>query len=204
MSCLKQMAAGVALVCAMGSAYAQLGNGGATYSDVMTSGDKSGDMLRKFVAVTQSTMTAEAAMLAAIGQAGDADLAMAQVKNVGADLNVEVSEAVLAAQTKTGAALERGLADKKVAFDEAGKRQFGDAMLALAKSVQEYATLSKELPSLKQALKNAGSKARVSYYASKTVAGSLGEMRQTLKAATVFARANAIAVDAAVEQALAQ
>lgn len=204
MSGLKQMAAGVALVCALGPAFAQMGNGGATYSDVMTSGDKSGDMLRKFVAVTQSTMTAEATMLAAIGQVGDADLAMAQVKNVGADLNVEVSETVLAAQTKTGAALERGLADKKVAFDDAGKRQFGDAMLALAKSVQEYASLSKELPSLKQALKNAGNKARVSYYASKTVAGSLGEMRQTLKAAAVFARANAIPVDAAVEQALAQ
>lgn len=204
MNCLKQMAAGLALVCAMGSAYAQMGNGGATYSDVMTSADKSGDLMRKFVAVTQSTTTAEATMLAAIGQASDADLAMGQMKNVSAEMNVEVTETVLAAQTKTGAALERGLADKKAAFDEAGKRQFGDAMLALAKAVQEYAALSKELPSLKQALKNAGNKARVSYYASKTVAGSLGEMRQTLKAAAVFARANAIAVDAAVEQALAQ
>jgi hypothetical protein len=204
MNCLKQMAAGVALACVMGSACAQLGNGGATYSDVMTSGDKSGDMMRKFVAVTQNTLTAEAAMLAAIGEAGDADMAMAQMKNLNADSNVEVSEAVLAAQTKTGAALERGLADKKVVFDEAGKRQFGDAMLALAKSVQEYASLTKELPSLKQALKNAGNKARVSYYASKTVSGSLGEMRQTLKAAAAFARANAIPLDAGVEQALAR
>lgn len=204
MNCLKQIVAGVALACAMGSACAQLGNGGATYSDVMTSGDKSGDMMRKFVAVTQGTLSAEAAMLAAIGQTADADLAMAQVKNVGTEMNVEVTETVLAAQSKTGAALERGLADKKVAFDEAAKRQFGDAMVALAKSVQEYAGLTKELPALKQALKNAGNPARVSYYASKTVAGSLGEMRQTLKAAAAFARANAVPLDAVVEQALAQ
>ncbi|HEU4372545.1 MAG TPA: hypothetical protein VFS02_03595 [Telluria sp.] len=204
MHCLKQMAAGMMLVCAMGSAYAQLGNGGATYSDVMTSGDKSREMMGKFVAVTRDTLTAEATMLAAIGQAGDADLAMAQLKTVGPDMNVEASETVLAAQTKTGAALERGLAGKQVAFDAAGKRQFGDAMLVLAKSVHEYASLSSELPSLKQALKNSGNKARVSYYASKTVAGSLAEMRQTLRAAAAFARANGIALDATVEQALAQ
>lgn len=204
MNRFKQIAAGVALVCAMGPACAQLGNGGATYSDVMTSADKSGGMLRKFIAVTQGTLTAEAAMLAAIGQAGDADMAMAQLKNLNQDLNVEVTESVLAVQSKTGAALERGLAGRQGAFDDAARRQFADAMVALAQSVREYAGLSAELPSLKQALKNAGNRARVSYYASKTVAGSLGEMRQSLKAAAAFARANAIPVDAVVDQALAQ
>jgi hypothetical protein len=187
----------------MASAFAQLGNGGATYSDVMSSSDKSGDLMRTFVAVTQSTMAADATMLAAIGQAGDADKAIAQLKKLTADANIETTEAVLAAQTQAGVALERGLAGKQVVFDEAGKRQFGDAMLALAKSIQEYAALTKQLPALKQSLKMAGTPARVSYYASKTVAGSLGEMRQALKAAAAFARANAIAVGADVEQALA-
>ena len=203
MNCLKQMAVGVALVCAMGSACAQLGNGGATYSGMMNSKDQAGDLMGKFVAVTQNTLSADASMLAAIGQAGDADKAIAQTKKLGPDLNVEVTEGVLAVQTQSSVALQRGLSDKKIAFDEAGKRQFSDAMQTLAKSIQEYASLTKELPSVKQALKMVGNKARVAYYASKTIPGSLAEMRQTLKAAAAFAGANAIPVGAEVEQALA-
>lgn len=203
MNCLKQIAVGLALVCAMGPACAQLGNGGATYSGMMNSADQAGDLMRKFVTVTHNTMSAEATMLAVVGQAGDADKAIAQTRNLGPDMNVELTEGVLAVQTQTGGALQRGLSDKKLAFDEAGKRQFSDSMQTLAKSVLEYASLTKELPSVKQALKMAGNKARVAYYAAKTIPGSLAEMRQTLKAAAAFAGANAIPLGADVEQALA-
>jgi hypothetical protein len=202
MNYLNRVLVGVAMLCGMASAFAQMGNGGATYSGMADSTDKSGDLMRIFSTVTQSTMTAEASMLAAVGQTADADKALAQMKNLTADANVETIEAAIGVQTQTGVSLERSLNDRKVAFDEAGKRQFEGAMLALAKSVQQYAALTKDLPSLKQSLKLAGNKARAPYYASKTIAGSLGEMRQTLKAAALFARANDIPVGDEVDKAL--
>jgi hypothetical protein len=178
-----------------------LGNGGATYSE-MASVTRPGQVMDLFDQVTRRSMMADAAMLGAIGQPSEADKVVAQAGNFGPDATVSVIETTIAVQGEAMAALKRGLNGKVVALDDAGKARFAQALLELAWGVRQYAALAPELPRLKRVMQGTGNAARSAFYASKTMAASLGEMKATLKAAAGFARANGVPVGAEVDDAL--
>lgn len=198
---LKSCVLAAAILLGIAPAFAQLGNGGTTYSGLGNSKDPAGDLMTAFVALTQANLAADAELFAAIGQAGEADKASAAASTLATDATVGVLETVVGAQSETGAALQRALDGKTAALDETSKRRFGEAMLALATSLKRYAALSKDLPDLKQSLRNGTGKARSALYAAKTIPGSFADTRRTMKSAAAFARANQIPVAAEVDEA---
>lgn len=185
-------ALGIALVLGSAAAYAQLGNGGTTYSGVGAGGG-AGPMMEQFVAVSQSVMAADAGMLAALGMQAEADKAGTQVSALRTDSTPGGFEAAVKAQTATAAILERALGAGGVVPDQA-KAGFTAAVDAIAAGIRRYAALSGTLPEMKKQLRLAGGDARSALYVTRVIPGALSELRQTLKAALAFSRANNIPV----------
>lgn len=179
-------------------ASAQLGNGGTTYSSVEKTADSAESLIDKFEQATRDALTADAGLLGAVGLAAEAEQASTGLKLLAPDATPSMFESMVKLNNESCAALAQRLRAQP-ALDDAGRARFGGGVVGLAQAVQAYSSLAQDLPGLKQNLRTAGgAKSRVALYIAKTLPGSLGEMKQTLKGALEFARQNNIVLPAEV------
>ncbi|MES2263479.1 MAG: hypothetical protein V4724_33585 [Pseudomonadota bacterium] len=186
--------AGAASILASGAAYAQLGNGGATFSDVEHLSGNGADVVARYVGLAQGVMNAESTLLAAVNLKAAADKAANQGKGLTPDATRGTLESAIKVQVESGQILEQQLGGKAAELNEANKKQFGDGVRELARGVTEYAGMSKDLTGLKKTLKPTGGTATSALYLSKTLPETVKELTHTLKSAIDYSKANNIPV----------
>lgn len=175
-----------------GLALAQVGNGGATYSDVNNK-NQSADFMPKFVDATGESIAAQARLLVAVGMSEQATALAAQAKDFSRAATPGMVEQLMASRSRTSAALGAKLAGG-VTLDAAAKQQFGEGIDALSRAIKQYNDISTDLPGLKQQLRGAGEKARTALFVAKSLPGYVKDAKQELAAAVTFARGNSIPV----------
>ena len=175
-----------------GIAQAQVGNGGATYSDV-TGKNAWADFTPRFVTGTLDAMAAQASMMTALGLAEQAASVTAQAKDLNRDTAPGTVESIMGARAKAAQALSAKLATPGLTLDDAKKGQFGADIDALARAIKLYEEISTDLPWMKTQLRGAGAKGRTGLFVAKSIPNYTRDMKLELAAAVAFARANSIA-----------
>jgi hypothetical protein len=174
-----------------GMAQAQVGNGGATYSDV-NSKNAWAEFTPRFVTATLDALAAQASMMSALGMAEQAAGVTAQAKELTLDTPPGTVESIMAARATAAQALGAKLAAAGASFDAAKKPQFGADIDALARTIKQYEELSTDLPYMKTQLRGAGAKGRTGLFVAKSIPNYTRDMKLELAAAVTFARANNI------------
>jgi hypothetical protein len=175
-----------------GLAHAQVGNGGATYSDV-TNKNQWSEFMPKFVDATRDSIAAQARLLAALGMSEQATDLAAQAKEFSRAATPGMVEQLMASRSRTSAALSAKLAGA-VTLDAAAKQQFSEGIDFLARAIKQYDDIGTDLPGMKQQLRGAGEKARTALFVAKSLPSYVKDAKQELAAAATFARANGIPV----------
>jgi hypothetical protein len=186
-----------------GMAQAQVGNGGATYSDV-TGKNAWADFTPRFVNATQDAIAAQASMMTALGLSEQAASVTAQAKDLTRDTPPGMVESIMAARSKAAQALSAKLATPGLMLDDAKKGQFGADVDAVARSIKLYEEISTELPWMKTQLRGAGAKGRTGLFVAKSIPDYTRDMKLELAAAVAFAKANKIEFSAEVNALLPQ
>lgn len=174
-----------------GIAQAQVGNGGATYSDV-NGKNAWADFTPRFVTATLDAMTAQASMMTALGLGDQAAIVSAQAKDLSRDTPPGMVDAIMSARLKAAQALSAKLATPGVTLDDAKKGQFGADVDALARSIKLYEEISTDLPWMKTQLRGAGAKGRTGLFVAKSIPDYTRDMKVELAAAVGFAKTNKI------------
>lgn len=178
------------------------GNGGALYSDLGANTARPAQFLSRFVELTQADLAANAALLTALGLAGEAGTAAAQ----SAGFTVETTPGKIETTVGATAAAHQLVLARLASSPELGAENqaaFAAGALGLAQAVKGYSTLTGDFVAVKKALTDAGAKGRLALYAAKTVPATLAQARQQLQAMVQFAKANNISLAAEVHQAAA-
>ena len=175
-----------------GIAQAQVGNGGATYSDV-TGKNAWADFTPRFVTATLDAMAAQASMMTALGLGDQAAVVTAQAKDLNRDTPPGMVDSIMTARLKAAQALSAKLATAGLKLDDAMKAQFGADIDALARSIKLYEEISTDLPWMKTQLRGAGAKGRTGLFVAKSIPDYTRDMKVELAAAVTFAKANSIA-----------
>jgi hypothetical protein len=174
-----------------GIAQAQVGNGGATYSDV-TGKNAWADFTPRFVTGTLDAMAAQASMMTALGLAEQAASVTAQAKDLNRDTAPGTVESIMGARAKAAQALSAKLAMPGLTLDDAKKGQFGADIDALARAIKLYEEISTDLPWMKTQLRGAGAKGRTGLFVAKSIPDYIRDMKVELATAVTFAKANKI------------
>jgi hypothetical protein len=178
-----------------GTVQAQVGNGGATYSDV-TNKNQWSDFMPKFVDASGESISGQAHLLFAVGLSEQAAPLAAQAKEMSRDATPGMVEQLMATRKSVSSTLTAKLAAGGMTLQPAAKQDFADGVNSLARAIKQYEEMSTDLPGLKAALRGAGAKARTGLFVAKSLPAYVGDVKQELAAAVKFARANQIAVGA--------
>ena len=182
-----------ALFAHSGLVQAQVGNGGATYSDVNNK-NQWAEFMPKFVDATGESIAAQARLLMSVGMGEQANALAAQAKDFSRAATPGMVEQLMTSRERTSQALAGKLAGGGMTLDAAAKQQFGEGIDALARAIRQYDDISVDLPGTKQQLRGAGEKARTGLFVAKSLPGYIKEAKQELAAAVKFAGANGILV----------
>ena len=200
---LLAVCAAAALFATPGITLAQVGNGGATYSDV-TNKNAWADFTPRFVTATLNAMAAQASMMSTLGMNEPAASVTAQAKDLSRDTPPGMVESIMAARGKAAQALSAKLGTAGVTIDAAKKAQCGADSDALALAIKEYRELSTDLPYMKTQLRGAGAKGRTGLFVAKSIPDYTSALKAELAGAVAFAKANEIAYAPEVNTILAQ
>lgn len=200
---LLAVCAAAALFATPGITLAQVGNGGATYSDV-TNKNAWADFTPRFVTATLNAMAAQASMMSTLGMNEPAASVTAQAKDLSRDTPPGMVESIMAARGKAAQALSAKLGTAGVTIDAAKKAQFGADIDAVALAIKEYRELSTDLPYMKTQLRGAGAKGRTGLFVAKSIPDYTSALKAELAGAVAFAKANEIAYAPEVNTILAQ
>ena len=181
---------------------AQVGNGGATYSDVNNK-NQWAEFMPKFVDATGESIAAQARLLISVGMSEQANALAAQAKEFSRVATPGMVEQLMASRERTSQALAAKLAAGGMTLDAAAKQQFGEGIDALARAIRLYNDMSTDLPGTKQQLRGAGEKARTGLFVAKSLPSYVKEAKQELAAAVKFAGANGVPVGPEVNALLA-
>ncbi|MBC7684932.1 MAG: hypothetical protein H7176_06840 [Bdellovibrionales bacterium] len=173
------------------ASHAQLGNGGGTYADV-TGVSKWIDVMPRFVDAAQDALAADANLLAALGMPEQAAAVMSRSKEMTVDATAGTVEEIMVQHSAAVALLAPKLAASGVTLSEADKVQLSKGIDGLARALVQIDALSTDLPGLKKMMRDSGAKARTGYFVSKSLALYRAEMKQELRAAIAFAKANSV------------
>ncbi|MES2318729.1 MAG: hypothetical protein V4631_14715 [Pseudomonadota bacterium] len=191
-----------ALAANPGLVQAQVGNGGATYSEVNNKTSLA-DFMPKFISASRIAIAAQASMDTTVGMADQANALTAQASEMKLDSAPGIVEKVMDARAADALALNAKLASAGLTIDAAKKPQFTADIEDLARSIKQFEELSSDLPYMKTQLRGAGAKGRTGLFVAKSLPGYSKEMKAQLAAAVAFARANAIPFAPEVNAALA-
>lgn len=200
---LLAVCAAAALFATPGITLAQVGNGGATYSDV-TNKNAWAEFTPRFVTATLNAMAAQASMMSTLGMNEPAASVTAQAKDLSRDTPPGMVESIMAARGKAAQALSAKLGTAGVTIDAAKKAQFGADIDAVALAIKEYRELSTDLPYMKTQLRGAGAKGRTGLFVAKSIPDYTSALKAELAGAVAFAKANEIAYAPEVNTILAQ
>lgn len=173
------------------ASHAQLGNGGGTYADV-TGVSKWIDVMPRFVDAAQDALAADANLLAALGMPEQAAVVVSRSKEMTVDATAGTVEEIMAQHSAAVALLAPKLAASGVTLSEAGKEQLSKGIDGLARALVQIDALSTDLPALKKLMRDSGAKARTGYFVSKSLGQYRADMKQELRAAIAFAKANSV------------
>jgi hypothetical protein len=179
------------LVANPGSAQAQVGNGGATYSDVNNKNQWS-EFMPKFVKATLVSIEAQGRLLTAVGMNPQAVALDNQAKDLSRTTPANLIEDLMTARTANSKMLRAKVAAGGINLDAAAKQQFGEGIDFLARAIKQYDEMSEDLPGLKLQMRGAGEKARNGLFVAKSISGYTKEAREELAVALAFATANNI------------
>lgn len=171
------------------ASHAQLGNGGGTYADV-TGVSKWLDVMPRFVDAAQDALAADANLLAALGMPEQAASVMSRSKEMTVNASAGTIEEIMAQHSAAVAVLAPKLATSGEALSDASKVQLSKGIDGLAQALVQIDGMSGDLPGLKKMMRDAGAKARSGYFVSRSLGQYRGEMKQQLRAAIAFAKAN--------------
>lgn len=174
-----------------GLSHAQLGNGGAAYSEV-TGASKWFEVMPRFVDAAQDALTADSNMLAALGMNAEAATVVSRAAEMKSDATPGTVEDIMAMHTAAAAALTPKLAATGVALSDSAKVQFSKGIDGLARGIMQIDAMSGDLPGLKKMMRDAGTKARTGFFVAKSLGQYRKDMKQQLRDAIAFARANGI------------
>lgn len=180
-----------AIFASPGIAQAQVGNGGATYSDVAGK-NAWADFTPRFVTGTLDAMAAQASMMTALGLSEQAASVTAQAKDLNRDTPPGMVESIMGARAKAALVLNAKLATPGLTLDDAKKGQFGADIDALARAIKLYEEISTDLPWMKTQLRGAGAKGRTGLFVAKSIPDYIRDMKAELATAVTFAKANKI------------
>jgi hypothetical protein len=180
-----------ALCAAPAVSHAQLGNGGATYSEV-TGATKWSQVMPMFVDAAQDVLTADSNMLAALGLNAEAAVVVSRSAEMKFDATPGTVEEIMAMHTTAATTLAPKLAGAGVALSDSAKAQFSKGIDGLARGVGQIDAMSGDLPGLKKMMRDAGAKARTGSFVAKSLGQYRKDMKQQLRDAIAFARANGI------------
>ncbi|MFL6659552.1 MAG: hypothetical protein ACJ8GW_15850 [Massilia sp.] len=179
------------LVANPGSAQAQVGNGGATYSDVNNKNQWS-EFMPKFVTATLVSIEAQGRLMTAVGLSAQATALDNQAKDLSRTTPANLIEDLMTARSANSKMLRAKVAAGGINLDAATKQQFGEGIDFLARAIKQYDELSEDLPGLKLQMRGAGEKARNGLFVAKSITGYVKEAREELAVALAFATANNI------------
>ncbi|HXA48585.1 MAG TPA: hypothetical protein VNW52_13200 [Burkholderiaceae bacterium] len=187
------LVAGLALVAASGSAFAQLGGliGGLKGGGSSVSPDQ---IVNEYVAGSQSVLTANSFMLEAVGQKDEAAKAALEAKNLTQGATSDSLSEAERVQTESSKSLEDALNGKKITMDEASKKKFSQGMVNLAQGVVLYVKMAVDVKGFKPGITSIGASATGAIYVVKTLPESTQNVATTMKAAIAFSKANDIPV----------
>lgn len=183
----------MAALAATGSASArQLGNGGTTYSGLWSK-TRPEEFLGKFIEVAQADLTANAALLSALGVADAARPSASALQTL--DMKATTSDIANAASAAnaTHQLVTQTLAGS-APLSDSSKTSFAAGALALAQATRNLTDLTKNIGATKQALVTAGAPARVALYAARNAPDLAAQMRAEVKAVVEYASAHQIAL----------
>lgn len=170
---------------------AQVGNGGAAYSDVTGAG-KWFEVMPRFVNAAQDALMADSNMLAALGLKAEAAVVMSRAAEMKSDATPGTVEEIMAMHANAQTTLTPKLAATGVALSDEAKVQFSKGIDGLARGISQIDAMSGDLPGLKKMMRDAGNKARTGFFVSKSLAQYRKDMKQQLRDAITFARANSV------------
>jgi len=182
-----------ALLANAGLVQAQVGNGGATYSDV-TGKNQWAQLMPQFVDATQNAFTSEALLLTAVGLGDQATALTEQAKGLTRDSAPGQVEQIMTARTSAGTALAAKLATPGLVLEGAAKQQLSEGIDGLVRTIKQYEELSVDLPGMKVQMRGAGAKARTGLFVAKSLPGYVTDAKRELAAMVAYARANTIPV----------
>lgn len=184
---------GVAAIAVTGLASAQFGGlgklGGGGGSSVTAD-----QIVREYVAGQRNVMSADANMLAAVGDKDASAAAALEAKNLTDGATKDDLEASTKIQTDSSKELQDKMNDKKLVLDANAKKQFSQGILDLSKGIIAYVGMKKDISGFKPSVTSIGASAGSAVYVVKTFPDSLISLSSTLKSAITFARANNIPV----------
>lgn len=180
-----------ALFAQPGLAQAQVGNGGATYSDV-NGKNQWADFMPKFVDATGESIAAQARLLYAVGLSAKANELATQAKEMSRLATPGMVEQLMASRKNVSAILVAKLAAGGMTLEPGPRQDFTDGIDALARAIKQYEAMSTDLAGTKATLRGAGEKARTGLFVAKSLPTYVADARQELAAAVNFARANQI------------
>ncbi|WP_426191905.1 hypothetical protein [Massilia sp. DWR3-1-1] len=188
----------MAALAAAGAGHArQLGNGGTTYSGLLSQ-PRPEEFLGRFVDLARADVAANSTLLQALGAklASAAPLA----------LDMQASTADITHATVTAGALHEQVSQllaTPIALSEANKAAFASGAAALTLAARDMTALTKNIGATKQALVTAGAPARVALHAARATPDLATQLRAEVKAVLAFANANAITLAPEVIEAAA-
>lgn len=171
--------------------HAQVGNGGAAYSEV-NGASKWFEVMPRFVDAAQDTLTADSNMLAALGMPAEAAAVVSRAAEMKSDATPGTVEEIMAMHATAVAALTPKLGATGVVLSDSAKAQFSKGIDGLARGLGQIDALSGDLPGLKKMMRDAGTKARTGFFVAKSLGQYRKDMKQQLRDAIAFARANGI------------
>lgn len=190
-----------ALASAGGANALQLGNGGTTYSDLL-SNIRPEEFLGKFVELAHADVAANTTLLNALGVADAAKPSTSALQALDMKATLGDITNATAAAGATHQLITQTLG-KHVELSEANKANFASGALALTLAARDFTSLTKNIGNTKQALMAAGAPARIALYAARCTPDVAAQLRAEVKAVVAFASANQVTLSPEVNEAAA-
>ena len=149
-------------------------------------------IVKKYVAGTQSVMQADASMLAAFGLKEQSDKAALEAQNLTEGATKDSLQDASKLQSDSSKLLEEQMKGKKVAMDDASKKRFTDGLIDLSKGVIQYVGMSKDVGSFKPSVTSLGATANSALFIGQNLPTSIKAVSSSLKVAIDFAKSNNI------------
>ncbi|MFM2086295.1 MAG: hypothetical protein RLZZ237_1164 [Pseudomonadota bacterium] len=149
-------------------------------------------IVKKYVAGTQSVMQADASMLAAFGLKEQSDKAALEAQNLTEGATKDSLQDASKLQSDSSKLLEEQMKGKKVAMDDASKKRFTDGLIDLSKGVIQYVGMGKDVGSFKPSMSSLGASANSALFIGQNLPTSIKAVSNSLKVAIDFAKNNNI------------